>query len=95
LTSPRPNGTGSVQSAFLCQWQKYNLCQSACATGTKSYDHPLSKTKEVLIEFRKFLDKNQSQIGQKSRVKIDFFYLFLYFTKLTPDPRDPRVYDWH
>ena len=34
----RPNGTGLVQPACLCQWHKHNLCQCACATGTKSHD---------------------------------------------------------
>jgi len=67
---------GQVQPVPIClsHWDrlylfprhKHNLCQSACAIGTKSNDqfwgHPLSKTKEVLIEFQKFLIKNRSKI---------------------------------
>jgi len=34
LTSPRPNGTGLVQLACLCQWDKHNLLPYACPTGT-------------------------------------------------------------
>jgi len=72
----------------LSHWDKHSLSQSACPTGTgcacpsgfSQWDsfstattHSLSKTKGVLIKFRKFLIKNRSQIGQKSKLKNRFF----------------------
>ena len=34
LTFPSPGGTGLVQAACLSHWDKHNLSQSACPTGT-------------------------------------------------------------
>jgi len=34
LTSPSPNGTGLVQSAYLSHWDKHNQFQYSCPTGT-------------------------------------------------------------
>jgi len=59
--NPFPSGTGLVK---VPPFQSQHL--------TKFRVVPYQKTKGVLIEFREFLIKNRPQIGQNSRLKIDF-----------------------
>jgi len=72
-----PTGTGCSCPSCLSQWDRFGTGTTLPKSVLEQfYGHSFSKTKWFLIEFRNFLIKNRYQIGQKLRLRIDFFHFF-------------------